>query len=273
MIIQSNIGSSSKEGKSWGLIATIGFHALILALILLLVIPEPESHPLDPVIMVNFGDPDMGGPSTEMAGGSGAEATSESEPVESPLENNEEIIDNPNADVVVNAPKKTEKTTTTKANPTKVETPKERKPEEGSTFNKKGRTKKGTGDGNSNGPVSSEGRGDGLIPGEQGSPNGTIDGTKDGNDHLKAQYRPKQIKKAVFEDEETDDPNPKKMYVIVTVDCSGVIKKVSIDTKNPSDTKNFKYIKNKLIGEKYFDARDNCKGFAQWPWEIVITPN
>ncbi|MBI3235153.1 MAG: hypothetical protein HYZ42_14150 [Bacteroidetes bacterium] len=274
MIFQSNIESTSKEGNSWGIIATIGFHGLILAALLLIFIPEPESHPLDPVIMVNFGDPEMGGPSAEMAGGSGDESMAENAP-STPDEASaaEEVIDNPEAELAVKPAKSKvepvkQNTPVTKPNPVV-----ERKPEQGSTFIKRGPRKKGNGSGSSNGDGSSDGRGDGLIPGEGGDPNGVPDGSLDGDGYVKKQFRPKQIKKAEFNDDETDDPNPKRIYVIVTVSCSGIITKVKPDINHTTDTKNLKYISGKLKGEKFFDNRDNCKGPAAWPLEVIITPN
>lgn len=271
MIFQSSITTSSKEGRNWGLIATLSFHALVLGLLLLFVIPEPQQHPLDPVIMVNFGEPDMGGPSDEMAGGSGDEANAVSSP-QQPTADNPEIIDNPEGTISV--PMKKKEQTQTNTNPFKTEPkPQERKPEEGSIYTKKGRTQKGTGTGRANGDGASDGNGDGLNPGNQGDPNGVPNGDIDGNGHLKKQYRPKQIKKATFSDEETDDPNQKVVYVIVTVSCEGYIKRVAIDPDRTKDTKNFKYISSKLKGEKFFDSRPNCKGDAKWPLEVIITPN
>lgn len=273
MIFQSQITTTSKEGKNWGLIVTIGFHAIVLAVLLMLVIPAPQQHPLDPVIMVNFGEPDMGGPSDEMAGGSGEENTSEavSNPTQ-PSTPDPEIIENPDGAVSVPV-KKNDQLQNDKKQTKTLPKPEERKPEEGSVYTKKVRNKKGNGTGNANGDGTSGGKGDGLIPGNQGDPNGVPNGDIDGSGHLKKQYRPRQIKKASFSDEETDDPNQKVVYVIVTVSCEGIIKRVAIDPDRTKDTKNFKYISSKLKGEKFFDSRPNCNGDAKWPLEVVITPN
>lgn len=272
MIFQSNIASTNKNGTSWGVIITVAFHALILLIALIMVIPEPQSRPLDPVIMVNFGEPDMGGPSSEMAGGTGTEISSESETAEpTPSESSDEIIENPDALTAVNLPKKTDqpiKKTIPAVTPVKA-----REAEKGTTFTKKGRTHKGHGSGESNGNGDSEGRGPGNIPGEYGSPDGVPDGTLDGDGHTKKEFRPRQLKKAEFNDEETDDPNPKRMFVIVTVNCDGYITKVKPDLKHTTDTKNLAYLSIKLKKDQFFEKRQNCKGPAKWPLEVLITPN
>lgn len=270
MIFQSQITTSTKEGKNGGLIATIGFHALVLGILLWFVIPTPQQHPLDPVIMVNFGEPDRGGPSTEMAGGTGSEANSASVP--SPSDPSQELIDNPDAALSVPM-KKTDSKTADQKDVKTASKPQERKPEEGSVYTKKGRNNKGTGTNNTDGDGTSEGKGDRLIPGNQGDPGGVPNGDIDGDGHLKKAMRPRQIKKATFSDEETDDPNQKVVYVIVTVNCEGIIKRVAIDPNRTKDTKNFRYISSKLKNEKFFENRPNCKGDAKWPLEVIITPN
>jgi hypothetical protein len=266
MIFQSQVQSTTKNSKFNGLVMTIAFHALILLIILLVTLPKPEEKPMDPFIEISFGEPDMGGPSSELAGGSGNEdpTTEEQKAVQTP--SNAQPDDN-DLEAIKKQQASHAKTTTTQT----AKIP-ERQVEDGSTFSRKKGRGKGTGTGTSNGPGSSEGSGDGLNPGNEGDPKGSPHGSPDG-EFLPEGKRPHKIRSTDIEDENTTDPNPKTVYVIVTVNCDGVITKVKADYTRTSGTKNIDFVKRKLKGEKFYDARPNCTGSASWPISVTVTPN
>ncbi len=90
--------------------------------------------------------------------------------------------------------------------------------------------------------------GDAMGPGSEYVGSDYVD-----NDRiLKPKYQPKYIGKKEFVDEESNDTIPKKVYLIATVNCDGIITKLKLDLDHIPDRQNLRLIKNKLIGQRCY---------------------
>lgn len=194
MITQSDIASTSRESQAGGLIITIVFHALLALIVLTIHFPMPVPQLPEPEgLLIALGEPDMGGPDQERAGGNDAsvnapsdasqtppDAINTGEDEESPIVHKEtppNPTPNPN-------PNPTSQTTTPVTNPKP-----EWQPDNNSGLHRRTRRNPGTGTGNAPGDGTSDGYGTGNRPGNQGDPNGDPlgkpDGTSYGKDGIK----------------------------------------------------------------------------------------
>ncbi len=269
MIFQSQVASTTKQSKFNGAMAAVAFHALILAIILFVTIPKPEEKLMDPFVTISFGDPDMGGGSDIAAGASSPidnpdpgnpDQTTAAAASASESDDQSEAIEKANTN-----PTKTN-TTSNSTKPTAAKA--ERQSDKASEFKKGG--KKGDKGKNGNNP---NGGDDGLGPDKGGGDHGNGgDDYTDNDGVLKPKFQPKRLGKKEIDGENTNDPNPKKVYLIATVNCNGVITKLKLDTKRSTDTESLKLIKEKLLGQAYYSPIPDCKGSGKMNLEVTINP-
>ncbi|MSQ79738.1 MAG: hypothetical protein EXR21_08700 [Flavobacteriaceae bacterium] len=263
MIFQSQVASTTKQSKFNGAMAAVAFHALILAIILFVTIPKPEEKLMDPFVTISFGDPDMGGGSDMAAGASS--------PVDNPDPGNPDqsttaaasaTEENDQSEAIEKAnpnPTKTSKPTTTKP---------ERQSDKASEFKKGG--KKGNKGKNGSDP---NGGDDGLGP-DKGDYGNRGEDYTDNDGVLKPKFQPKRLGKKEIDGENTNDPNPKKVSLIATVNCNGVITQLDLISSRSTDSKSLILLQKKLIGQAYYSPIPipDCKGSGKMLLEVTINP-
>ncbi len=260
MIFQSQIESTTRNSKQQGIIYMLLGVALLLLIAILVTIPVPEPIVETPIVYMKFvslGESETGGPAMENSSGDGGGDESAQPQNASPNQDNVNADPEPGGGdaPAINNNKSNNKTTNT-SQP-------QAQPEKNSGFKSK---KKGTG-----GPL---GDGNSALPGGGGDGDlnkGDPAGWKDERGNLKAEHRPRQIKQFSFNDKESDKNEIRHLWVILTVDCNGIVNDVKIAPKT-TDTEDFPFIKSQIKGKKYYDKRNDCNGPAKWDVDITIKP-
>lgn len=256
MIFQSQIESTTRNSKQQGIIYMLLAAALILFIALFIKIPVPEQVVENPIVYMKFvslGESETGGPAMENSSGDGGG----DESAQPNAASNNEIVATPSegsGDHVINKNNSKNTNNAAQVNP---------QPEKNSGFKKS--KKKGTGplgDGDND-----KFGGGGDDDGNKGSP----DGQRDKGGKLLPKYRPRQIKQFSFSDKESDKNEIRHLWVILTVDCNGIVNDVKI-APGTTDTEDFPFIKSQIKGKKYYDKRNDCNGPAKWDVDITIKP-
>lgn len=266
MIFQSDVPSTSSKSQSWGFITTIIFHLLLFGLVLLVVLPAPEAKPQIETFVIKFGTDAPGGPFTEEGAANNNLPSSEDPSLDNesptPSSNASEATpteSSPNAPALQSKNNQTNSQNNAEVN--SQPTPERRMRRSG---NRRNSNEQGGGTTGGIDPNSSS----------RGNPNGDPDGSLDGtlyNPKTPIAAKLKPLRNVVIaEGEETEDSNPKKVKVEVVVGCKdGKIKKVKrILEGNFGD---IKYLREKLIGQKHFEAYPgNCTQDIPGYMEVTI---
>ncbi|MDZ4758578.1 MAG: hypothetical protein SGJ10_10660 [Bacteroidota bacterium] len=257
MIFQSQIPSTSTNSKQQGIIYMLLGAALILLIAIIVKFPVPEVVAETPVIYMNFGESETGGPAMENSSGDGGGENSPQPQNNAPNENDIDAVADPGKENAPAINNNKSKNTTTNTSQTVPQVEKN----SGFKSNKKG---SGGPAGNGNSPLPGGG-------GEDDKNKGNLSGRKDGNGHLLDKYRPRQINQFAFSYKESDQSTIRLLRVILTVDCKGIVKNIEI-ARGSKATEDFAFIKSQLRGNKFYDARSDCDGPAKWEVDVTITP-
>lgn len=263
MIFQSDVPSTSSRSQTLGLTVTIIFHAILLAVILMIVLPAPEQKVEPETFIIKFGTDAPGGPFTE----EGSAMNND------PSQNDPSLNESAGGAATADESEPTEETSSNQAlnsatkptpnpNPSTEPSPERRFKKSGS---RKGSNTEGGGPTGGDDP-NSQSRGN-----PNGDPNGELNGTLF-NEKLPINGKLKAIRDVQLEPgEESDDPNPKKVKVLVIVGCKdGRIKKVKkiVSGSNYAD---INYLRSKLEGQKYFESyQGNCSRDIPGIMEVTI---